>query len=719
MTGRRSLSLAFAAVLIAGLSATAWAGFKEGERAFDKGDYAEAAAQWRPLAEDGDARAQTNLGHLYRLGQGVERDYAQALKWYRRAADQGSTRAQANLGNMYIKGFGVDADPVAGVALFRQSAELGFAVAQLLLGDFYRLGEVVVFDLEQAALWYRRAAKQGHPEAALRLGRLYLAGAGVDTDEAAAARWLREAAAFGLAVAQYELAELYRRGRGVERDLKEAMNWYHAAAAQGHVGAVGRLAANGADSPVDDPNHQLRVAAEVGDAAAQMRLATLLREGGQMPRNATAALEWYRRAAAQGHARASYNLGMMYHDGDGVEADDVMAAAWFRRAAGLDESDAQYTLGVYLSKGIGGAADPEEARQWFLRAARQGDSRAQYSLGVMHEKGAGGAVDLNAAMKWYGAAAEQGDQRAHERFAALTVETAAPTPSTVDLEPVDSQAEKALDDSAAAALDALERLGDAVDEAAGELAVIEPEKPAEEAIIIDATPTAALEPEAPAAEAPTAALEPEAPATVEAMVETIMETPPQEAEPEGEAETEGDSVTVIVTTGTGVTWRVDSLVRGDSGADQVPVIEFNWFGDDSEDEIEADETASQEVVAVPELAIQQGEEETGVTEPETDLEAATETVTLEPEAEAVGQAIATGSGESPGTETPSGKTGKILLIPIVDPDEPAEDDARLPSEPVAADPATTMKDVDWIVPTIEFDLFGGFERSTDDSWLDR
>ena len=164
---------------------------------------------------------------------------------------------------------------------------------------------------------------------------------------------------------------------------------------------------------------------------------------------------------------------------------------------------------------------------------------------------------------------------------------------------------------------------------------------------------------------------------------------------------------------------MDSLDSGDSGADQVPVIEFNWFGDDSEDEIEADETASQETVAEPELAIQLGEEETGGTEPETDLEATTETVTLEPQAEDVGQAIATGSGESPGTEAPSGKTGKILLIPIVDPDEPAEEDAPLPTEPVAADPATTMKDVDWIVPTIDFDLFGDFEPSPDDSWLDR
>ena len=126
---------------------------------------------------------------------------------------------------------------------------------------------------------------------------------------------------------------------------------------------------------------------------------------------------------------------------------------------------------------------------------------------------------------------------------------------------------------------------------------------------------------------------------------------------------------------------------------------------------------------MPEIAIQQGEEETGDTEPETDLEATTETVTLEPEAEAeaeaVGQAIATGSGESLGTEAPSSKTSKILLIPTIDPEELAEEDASLPTEPVAADPATTMRDMDWIIPTIDFDLFGNFTRSSNDSWPDR
>ena len=305
------------ATVLAALALVAWstlarADFAAGERAFDSGDYAAAIAEWRPLAEAGDARAQTNLGHLYRLGQGVARDYAEAVRWYRMAGDQRNARAQANLGNMYLNGLGVEVDPLAGVALYRQAAEQGFAVAQLHLGDFYRLGEIVVQDPEQAALWYRRAAEQGHPEAALRLGRMHRAGVGVPRDADKAVRWLREAAAFGLAQAQFELAEIYRGGDGVDRDPKEAARWYHAAAGQGHVRAIERLSATG-EGDASDPIYQLRVAAEVGDAEAQMRLATLLREGDQVPRDANAALEWYRRAAAQGHGRASFNLGMMYY----------------------------------------------------------------------------------------------------------------------------------------------------------------------------------------------------------------------------------------------------------------------------------------------------------------------------------------------------------------------------------------------------------------------
>ena len=64
----------------------------------------------QPLAEQGDAIAQSLLGSVYEEGQGVKQDYFEAVKWYRQAAEQGHATAQANLGSMYAKGQGVKQD---------------------------------------------------------------------------------------------------------------------------------------------------------------------------------------------------------------------------------------------------------------------------------------------------------------------------------------------------------------------------------------------------------------------------------------------------------------------------------------------------------------------------------------------------------------------------------------------------------------------------------
>ncbi|MDP7426472.1 MAG: sel1 repeat family protein, partial [Rhodospirillales bacterium] len=58
------------------------------------GDYATALREWKPLAEQGDADAQNNLGSMYDQGQGVLQDYKTALKWYTLAAEQGDADAQ-------------------------------------------------------------------------------------------------------------------------------------------------------------------------------------------------------------------------------------------------------------------------------------------------------------------------------------------------------------------------------------------------------------------------------------------------------------------------------------------------------------------------------------------------------------------------------------------------------------------------------------------------
>ena len=60
----------------------------------EREDHETAYKLFLPLAEQGNADAQSNLGLMYESGRGVPQDYKEAIKWYRLAADQGFARAQ-------------------------------------------------------------------------------------------------------------------------------------------------------------------------------------------------------------------------------------------------------------------------------------------------------------------------------------------------------------------------------------------------------------------------------------------------------------------------------------------------------------------------------------------------------------------------------------------------------------------------------------------------
>ncbi|MFU2077518.1 tetratricopeptide repeat protein [Avibacterium endocarditidis] len=83
---------------------------QQGFEAAQRGDFATALQLWKPLAERGHAKAQYNLGVMYKNGQGVKQDDFQAVKWYQKAAEQGNAQAQAMLGAMYTLGQGVKQD---------------------------------------------------------------------------------------------------------------------------------------------------------------------------------------------------------------------------------------------------------------------------------------------------------------------------------------------------------------------------------------------------------------------------------------------------------------------------------------------------------------------------------------------------------------------------------------------------------------------------------
>ena len=120
----RSLLLAVAFVASTGSTALAQ-DFDKGVAAYNSGDYVTALQEWRPLAEQGYADAQYNLGLMYDNGLGVPQDDKEAVKWYRKAADQGVAAAQNNLGQMYRLGEGVLQNNTKGHMWFNIAAANG------------------------------------------------------------------------------------------------------------------------------------------------------------------------------------------------------------------------------------------------------------------------------------------------------------------------------------------------------------------------------------------------------------------------------------------------------------------------------------------------------------------------------------------------------------------------------------------------------------------
>ena len=94
-------------LVVAGALGSAWADWDDGVAAYAAGDYATARRRWIPQAEQGDAKAQYNLGVIFANGKGVPKNDSKAVKWYRKAAEQGHAGGQFGLGSAYFLGRGV------------------------------------------------------------------------------------------------------------------------------------------------------------------------------------------------------------------------------------------------------------------------------------------------------------------------------------------------------------------------------------------------------------------------------------------------------------------------------------------------------------------------------------------------------------------------------------------------------------------------------------
>ncbi|MEA1651391.1 tetratricopeptide repeat protein [Nitrospirillum sp. BR 11164] len=168
----------------------------QGIAAFEAGKKVEAVALLTPLAEKGDADAQTYLGWIYEeplvtiTATGSQPafvpDNTKARAWYEKAAAQGQAHALNNLGSLYFLGRGVPEDRAKGIELFQQAAAKGDIQAQNNLTMIYYNGVGTAKDSQAALMWCERAAIQGDPQSLHFLAALSIAGEGVPHDPAQA-----------------------------------------------------------------------------------------------------------------------------------------------------------------------------------------------------------------------------------------------------------------------------------------------------------------------------------------------------------------------------------------------------------------------------------------------------------------------------------------------------------------------------------------------------
>jgi TPR repeat protein len=84
------------AALIVG-SAAAAGPWEDGIATYNRRDYVTAMRLFRPLAEQGNAKAQSVLGVMFRKGQGVPKNPSRAHMWFGFAAKRGDAKAKAEL----------------------------------------------------------------------------------------------------------------------------------------------------------------------------------------------------------------------------------------------------------------------------------------------------------------------------------------------------------------------------------------------------------------------------------------------------------------------------------------------------------------------------------------------------------------------------------------------------------------------------------------------
>jgi TPR repeat protein len=137
--------------------------YLRGFQALEQRDYETALYYLSFFAANGDAKAQYNLGLMYRDGLGVKKDDVQSLTHFLEAAENGHMLGNYAVGLAFLIGKGSDINAEAAIHYLTEAALLGHAISPVEIGHLYFQGALIEKDFVSAHFWWSLADDRNAP----------------------------------------------------------------------------------------------------------------------------------------------------------------------------------------------------------------------------------------------------------------------------------------------------------------------------------------------------------------------------------------------------------------------------------------------------------------------------------------------------------------------------------------------------------------------------
>ena len=369
-------------------------------------------------ANDGDPRAQHELGIRYFVGQGFQADTAKAFMWISRAATRDFLRAHYNLGVFHNNGWGTPWDPFQGYRHFRIAAERNMPEAEYTVALILTEDLVVPRDLDEAERWLTKARDQDLEPAAAALRELQ-----EQRREQERSQQADSSAAGGLALSDTTGFKIpsYMFLEEQSDSLSDIENPENLERLFQDRGPQLMRALGIPDEAIDTtrrgppPEQLIQKTANLGSPEARILLGRCYELGRGCPQDQLRAALHYLGAVRLDSPKAARLLWEL------TKNSDILSLASQRAKAG--DNDARFVLSGLAALRLDAPITDEQSAQLLEQASQQDHVESLLELGVRYSSGRTVSPDRDKAIELWQRAAALGSREADVRLVAAKIFT--------------------------------------------------------------------------------------------------------------------------------------------------------------------------------------------------------------------------------------------------------------------------------------------------------